>query len=578
MAKPDDGFTSQADPRHNSRQVLDGHERAPTRAFLRAVGYDDNDFRRPLIGVIHTWTETMPCNANHRRLTEEIKKGVREAGGTPMEINSIAVPDAISLGTEGMRASLISREVIADGVEVASRGHMFDGIVLVGGCDKTLPGLAMGLARLRLPAVMVYSGTILPGVFRGREVLLPDVYEGVGAVAAGKMSEEELDQLERVACPGAGACGGQFTANTMGLVVEMLGLSPFGTSSPPAESALKLEKARAAGHTVMSMVNSGLDTSQILTTAAFRNAIRGVAATGGSTNAVLHLLAIAHEAGVELDIDTFDKIIAETPVLTNVRPSGQLTALDLFRAGGSTNVAKKLYDAGLLAKAITCTGQTTDDIFSQAPAPEDNDVIRSFASPAKPAGYIAVLRGTLAPDSALVKLVGHDVRHYRGPARVFEREVDAMQAVLRREIIEGDVVIIRNEGPSGGPGMREMFDVSSALVGQGLGSSVALITDGRFSGAGRGILIGHVAPEASAGGPIALARDGDIIELDIDARRLDLLVSPEELADRRQGWQRARPRYRAGAYARYAAAVGPASRGAVTTPFVRLEDDGEKTQ
>jgi dihydroxy-acid dehydratase len=568
--------TSEVDPRRNSRQVLDGYERAPTRAFLRAVGYDDEDFSRPLIGVIHTWTETMPCNANHRRLAEEIKKGVREAGGTAMEINSIAVPDAFALGTEGMRASLISREVIADSVDVAARGHMFDGIVLVGGCDKTLPGLTMGLARLHLPAVIVYSGTILPGRFQGRDVLLPDVYEGVGAVAAGKMTPEELHQLELVACPGAGACGGQFTANSMGLVIEMLGLSPFGTSNPPAESALKLEKAREAGRAVMAMVNAGLDTSQILTPGAFFNAIRGIAATGSSTNAVLHLLAIAHEAGVELDIDLFDKVSVDTPVLVNVRPLGELTALDLFRAGGSANIAKKLYDAGLLADAVTCTGQTIQEIFADAPAAEDNGVIGSVESPAKPAGYLVVLRGTLAPDSALIKLTGHGIRQFRGTARVFDGEEEAMQAVLKQEIVEGDVVIIRNEGPNGGPGMREMMDVSAALVGQGLSSSVALITDGRFSGASRGLLIGHVAPEASAGGPIALVRDGDIVELDIDARRIDLLLSEEELARRRETWKPADPKYRTGTYAKYAQLVGPASHGAVTTPFGRTDGSRPK--
>ena len=520
-----------------------------------------------MIGVVHTWTETMPCNINHRQLAEEIKRGVREAGGTPMEINSIAVPDGFALGTEGMRASLISREVIADGIDVVARGHMFEGLVLVGGCDKTLPGLAMAAARLHLPAVMVYSGTTLPGRFRGRDVLLADVYEAVGSAASGEISRDDLHQLERVTCPGAGSCGGQFTANTMGLVVEMLGLSPFGTSNPPADSAAKLSKAREAGHIVMNMVKSGLDASQLLTLGAFVNAIRGVAATGGSTNAVLHLLAIAHEAGVELDIDTFGEVSADTPVLTNLRPSGQLTAYDLFKAGGSSNIAKKLFDAGLLAEALTCTGQTIGEIFANAPAAEVNDVIRSVAEPYKAAGNLVVLRGSLAPDSALVKLAGHSTHQYSGPARVFDSEEEAMHAVLRQEIVAGDVVVIRNEGPRGGPGMREMMDVSATLFGQGLGASVAMITDSRFSGASRGLLVGHVAPEAADGGPIALVENGDIIAIDIDARTVDLLVGPDELQSRRERWTAPTPRYKTGAFAKYALAVGSAARGAVTAPF-----------
>ena len=553
------------DPRHNSRQVFDGDTRAPTRAIMRAAGFTDEDFTRPTVGVIHCWTDTMPCNLNHRELASAVRNGVRSAGGTPMEINTIAVSDGIPMGTEGMRASLISREVIADSVEVAARGHMLDAVVLIGGCDKTVPGLVMALARLDLPGVVLYSGTIRPGRIGDRDITLPDVYEAVGAVATGAITRDEFAELERNACPGAGACGGQYTANTMAYVIEMLGVSPLGASSPPAVSAEKVEWAGVVGRTALDMLRAGVTAGDLLTEASFQNAVRGVVATGGSTNAVLHLLAIAHEAGVELSLDDFDRISAETPVITDLKPSGRRTVLDLYESGGTTGVTRELVAAGLLHDTLTCTGRTLFDEIERRPG-HTHAVVSSVAEPVKPAGGLRVLTGSLAPLGAVTKLAGHSTTTLTGPARVFESEEDAMAHVLARRIEPGEVVVIRNEGPRGGPGMREMFGVSSAVFGQGLGDSVALITDGRFSGAARGLMAGHVCPEAAVGGPIALVRDGDLIRIDLLERRLDLLVPEDELEERRKAWVARPARYRTGAFAKYAAQVSGADTGAVTTP------------
>lgn len=555
------------DPRHRSRTILDGRDRAPTRALLKAIGYTDEDFTKPIIGVIHSWTETMPCNINHRAVAAEVKRGVRAAGGTPMEINTIAVSDGVPLGTEHMRASLISREVIADSIELATIGHLFDAVVLIGGCDKTLPACALGYVRAGVPGVVAYSGTIAPGRFQGRDVILPDVYEAVGAHAAGRISDEDFRGLEDAACPGPGACGLQATANSMAMVMEFLGLSPIGSASAPAASDERMEVAFGLGEIVMRSLRNGLDHRRVLSRDSFENAIRGLAASGGSTNAVLHLLAIAREAEIPLTVDDFDRISADTPIVADLRPGGRYTAYDLHKAGGTALVARRLLEAGLLHEnAMTTDGRTIGEQIAAAPDGTGEPVLGTVQSPVRPAGGLRILRGNLAPDSCVIKLAGFSKRNHRGPARVFDSEEEAMAAVQAQRIVEGDVVIIRYEGPKGGPGMREMMDVSAALMGQGLGGSVALITDGRFSGASRGFTIGHVTPEAAEGGPIAIVQDGDTVSVDLDRRVVDLEVSEEEIAARLSRFTPPPPRYTRGVYAKYAQSVRPATLGASTSP------------
>jgi dihydroxy-acid dehydratase len=555
------------DPRHSSRRLLDGRDRAPARSYLKAIGFSDADLARPIVGVANTWTETMPCNYGLRRLAEHVKRGVREAGGTPMEFNTIAISDGITMGTEGMKTSLVSREVVADSIELVARGHMFDALVVLVGCDKTIPGGAMALLRVDVPGLVLYGGSIQPGRFRGRDVTVQDLFEAVGANAAGKMSDAELKELEDVACPGAGACGGQYTANTMALAMEFIGLSPMGSASVAATDAAKDEVGRASGALVMDLLRRGVRPRSITTPAAFENAIAGVAATGGSTNAVLHLLAMAREIGVSLAIDDFDRVSRRTPLWADLKPGGRYTAVDLGRAGGTGVVARRLVAAGVVdGGAMTVSGRTFAEEAARATETRGQTVVVPLESPLKPTGGLVILRGTLAPDGAVVKVAGHERTRHRGPARVFEREEDAMAAVTRREIRPGDVVVIRYEGPRGGPGMREMLGVTAALVGEGLGESVALLTDGRFSGATRGLMAGHVAPEAAVGGPIAAVREGDVIAFDVDARRLDLEVPEAVVRERLTGWRPPPPRYTSGVLAKYACMVSSAAEGAVTLP------------
>jgi dihydroxy-acid dehydratase len=553
--------------RLRSRAILEGPDRAPARAYLKGIGYDDEALSRPIIGIANTWTETMPCNFHLRLLAERVKDGVRAAGGTPMEYNTVAVSDGITMGTEGMRASLVSREVIADSVELVARGYMFDGIVALSGCDKTIPGCVMGLARLPdTPSVMLYGGSIAPGRYKGKDVTIMDVFEGVGAHAAGKMTDEELNELEGVASPGAGACGGQFTANTMATAFEMLGISAMGTSMVPAQDGMKGKVAEDVGRLIMKLIEDDVTPSQIITKESLENAIALVAASGGSTNAVLHLLAVAREAGVPLTIDDFDRISWATPLLADLKPGGRFVATDLYRAGGVRVLAKRLLDAGLIhPDAPTVSGRTIGQEAAAAEEPAGQEVIRPLDNPIKPNGGLAILRGNLAPDGCVVKLSGHTRIDHTGPARVFECEEDAFAAVKAQSIKAGDVVVIRNEGPSGGPGMREMLAVTAAIVGEGLGEDVALLTDGRFSGATRGFISGHVAPEAPRGGPIAAVRDGDIITFDVTNRRLDVDLSDEEIAKRVAAYEPLPPRYTTGVLGKYARHVGSASEGALTT-------------
>jgi dihydroxy-acid dehydratase len=562
------GTATTADPRALSRVLLDGPERAPARSMLKAIGYTDDDLGRPLVAVCHPWTDVMPCNAHLREVAAWVKEGVREAGGTPIEFNTISVSDGVSMGTEGMKASLVSREVVADSIELAVRGHLIDGLVAISGCDKTIPAAVMALARLDRPGLMLYGGSIAPGRWRGRDVTIQDVFEAVGAHAAGRMTEADLRDLEAVACPGAGACGGQFTANTMSAVGEALGISPLGANSVPALVPEKAEVARAAGRQAMALLRSGLRPSRILTRTSIENAIRVVAATGGSTNAVLHLLAIAHEAGIPLDIDDFDRISAATPLLADLKPGGRFVATDLYRVGGVALVLRRLLDAGLLdGSALTVTGRTmAEELAAAVVDTSDREVVRPLDDPLKPTGGLVILHGNLAPEGCVVKVAGHERLVHRGPARVFDSEDAAFAAVAAGAIRPGDVVVIRYEGPRGGPGMREMLHVTAAIVGEGLGESVALLTDGRFSGATRGLMAGHVAPEAAVGGPIAALREGDSVAFDIVARRLDVELSDAEIAERLRGWQAPPPRYRGGVMARYAALVSSASRGATTDP------------
>ena len=547
-----------------------GAARAPARAMLKGAGFSDADLERPLIGVASTWTEVTPCNVHLRRLAEHVKEGIRAAGGTPIEFNTIAVSDGITMGTEGMRASLVSREVIADSIELFVDAHLLDGVVALSGCDKTIPGTLMALARLNLPSLMLYGGAIQPGRFEGRDVTIQDVFEGVGAHAAGKLSDRQLYLLENAACPGAGACGGQFTANTMAVAATLLGLSPMGMNDVPATDPRKPEVARKAGALVLELVARDLRPRAVLTREAFENAIAASAATAGSTNAVLHLLAIAYEAGVALRIDDFDPISARTPVLADLKPGGRFTAVDMYRAGGTPVLARIMLEAGLLHDTMTVTGRTLAEECAGAEGAAGQEVLLPAAKAKKPRGGFAILRGNLAPDGCVLKLAGHDRQVHRGPARVFDGEEAAFAAVQARAIQPGDVVVIRYEGPRGGPGMREMLAVTAALVGQGLGDSVALLTDGRFSGATYGMMAGHVTPEAVCGGPIAFVDDGDMVTLDLEARRLDVDADLE--ARRKARRPKAAPELR-GVMGKYASLVASASEGAVTRPRRRTEEE-----
>jgi dihydroxy-acid dehydratase len=555
------------DLRRRSRTLYDGRDRAPARSYLKGIGYSDEDLTRPIIGIANTWTETMPCNFGLRALAEHVKRGVRAAGGTPMEFNTIAISDGITMGTEGMKTSLISREVIADSIELMGRGHMFDAMVVLVGCDKTIPAGAMALLRLDIPGVVLYGGSIQPGRFQGRDVTIQDLFEAVGANAAGRMSDADLKALEDRACPGAGACGGQYTANTMAMALEFLGLSPMGTASVAATDPGKARVAEETGGLVLDMLRRDLRPRAIATRAAYENAIAGVAASGGSTNAVLHFLAMAAESDVPLAIEDFDVISRRTPLLADLKPGGRFTAVDLGRAGGTGVLAARLVEAQLVdGSAVTASGRTFAEEAARAVEVAGQEVVRPLAAPLKKTGGLVILKGNLAPEGCVVKVAGHERMHHRGPARIFEREEDAMAAATSGAINAGDVVVIRYEGPRGGPGMREMLGVTAALMGAGLGEQVALLTDGRFSGATRGLMAGHVAPEAAVGGPIAALEEGDVITFDIAARRLDVDVSDAVLHARLARWQAPEPRYRTGVMAKYVALVSSASTGAVTRP------------
>lgn len=553
------------DLRHNSSRMMDGSSRAPARSYFKAVGFTEDDLRKPIVGVANTWIETMPCNYHLRDLAEHVKAGVREAGGTPMEFNTIAISDGETMGTEGMRASLVSREVIADSMELCARGYLFDAMVFLVGCDKTIPGAAMAQLRLNLPGVVLYGGSILPGRFHGRDVTIQDVFEAVGAHAAGRMADEPFHLLEDCASPGVGACGGQYTANTMSMALEFLGLSAIGSAGVPAPVPEKAEVARAMGRLTMEMLRAGRRPRDLVTRAAFHNAIATVAATGGSTNAVLHLLALAREAGVDLSIGEFDAISARTPVLADLKPAGRYVAVDMERAGGTRLLARRMLAGGLLdGDQRTPTGRTLAEESEGAVETPGQGVILPLDAPVQPNGGLAILRGNLAPEGCVVKIAHLGRETHIGPARVFESEEDAMAAVTSRSIRAGDVVVIRYEGPRGGPGMREMLDVTAALIGEGLGEDVALLTDGRFSGATRGLMAGHVAPEAAVGGPIAAVREGDTISFDIPNRRLDVNLPEGELTRRLDGFTPPAPRYASGVFAKYAALVSSASEGAIT--------------
>ena len=555
------------DLKHISRGITDGRDRAGARSMFKAVGFTDADLSKPLIGVANTWIETMPCNFHLRRLSAKVKEGIREAGGTPMEFNTIAISDGETMGTEGMRASLVSRELIADSIELVCRGQMFDAVVCVVGCDKTIPAAAMALARMNLPGLVLYGGTIAPGQYRGKDVTIQDVFEAIGANAAGKMTDKELHELENVACPAAGACGGQYTANTMSTVMEMIGLSPMGFNSVPAMDALKDQVSLECGKIVMNVLKEGLRPRDILTREAFENAIASVAATGGSTNSVLHLLAIAREAGVALEIEDFQTVSERTPLLADLKPSGRFVAADMHRAGGIRLLARRLVRGNYLhPDARTVTGQTISAEAETAVETPSQEVIAPLEKPLKASGGLVILKGNLAPEGCVAKISGHERLEHRGPARVFESEEDAMAAVTNKKIQAGDVVVIRNEGPKGGPGMREMLGVTAAIVGEGLGGSVALLTDGRFSGATHGLMAGHVSPEAALGGPIAGVRDGDMIRFDVRQRVLEVEVGVDVLRQRMAAWKAPEGRYPSGVFAKYAALVSSASQGAITRP------------
>jgi dihydroxy-acid dehydratase len=560
-----DPYARKTDPaKRHSAALTDGVDRAAARAMLKGIGFDDEALARPLVGIATNWIETMPCNWNQRELARHVRRGIIEAGGTPVEFNTIAVSDGVSMGTEGMRASLVSRETIADSIELVARGHLLDGLVCIVGCDKTIPAAVMALARLDLPGLVLYNGSIAPGRFRDRDVTIQDVFEAVGAAAAGTMSNADVHELEGVACPGAGACGGQFTANTMAMALEFLGISPAGLNDVPATDPAKHDAAFEAGRIAMQLVRDDTRPSQVITRDAIENAITAIAASGGSTNGVLHLLAIAYELGIDLTIDEFDRIAARTPIVADITPGGRFVATDLHAAGGVALVARELLKAGLVhGDAPNVDGRSLAEVATAVVETPGQEVVVPIETPLKATGGLAILRGNLAPDGCVVKLAGHERLFHTGPARVFESEEQCFVAVKARSLRAGDVIVIRYEGPAGGPGMREMLHVTAAIVGEGLGDEVALITDGRFSGATHGLMVGHVAPEAAHGGPIAAVRDGDTIELDVEARELRLLLSDDEIAARLADVVVPPPRYTKGVFARYAAGVSSASEGAV---------------
>jgi dihydroxy-acid dehydratase len=553
--------------RARSSVVVDGRDRAAARSFYHAVGFNDEDLAKPLVLIANTWTDAMPCNFGLRALADHVKAGVRAAGGTPMEFNTIAVSDGITMGTEGMKASLVSREVIADSIELVARGYGFDAIVALVACDKTIPAAGMALLRLDIPGLVLYGGSIAPGRYKGRDLTIGDVFEAIGEHAAGKIDDAELRAIEYAACPGAGACGGQFTANTMATVFEFLGLSPVGSASPGATDPRKEREGYRAGTMVMDLLRSGLTPRAIATRAAFENAIAAATGTGGSTNSVLHLMAMAREAGVPLSLEDFERISDRTPIVADLRPGGKYVALDVDKAGGIQLIARRMVEGGLVdGDTLTPSGRSLRDEVASAVETPGQLVVATAERPFKPKGGLRILRGNLAPDGAVVKVAGHEPTLLTGRARVFEREEDAMHAVDAREIVAGDIVVIRYEGPKGGPGMREMLGVTSAIVGQGLGDTVSLVTDGRFSGATRGLMVGHVAPEAFVGGPIAAVRDGDRITIDVENSRLDVDLPDAEIAERLRGWRAPKPRYASGVFAKYAALVSSAAEGAVTRP------------
>jgi dihydroxy-acid dehydratase len=556
---------SQNPMKPRSGAITDGPSRAPARAMLKAVGFSDADLRKPIIGVANTWIEIGPCNYHLRTLAEYVKEGIRAAGGTPMEFNTVSISDGITMGSQGMKASLISRDLIADSIELVARGNLFDGLIALSGCDKTIPGTIMALARLDIPGVMLYGGSIAPGQFHGHNVTIQDVFEAVGAHSSGKMSDADLLAIENQACPGAGACGGQFTANTMSTVGEFLGISAMGFNDVPALDPEKKRIGKEAGALVLDLLKRNVRPRQLITRDSIENAIASVAATGGSTNAVLHLLAIAREAGVELNIDDFDRISAKVPLLADLKPSGRFVATDMYRAGGAGLIAKRLKEAGILKNnAMTVTGRTIGEEADRAVEPKNQEVVRPLSNPMSPNGGLAIVRGNLAPEGAVVKIAGKKVLTFQGTAKVFDNEEAAFDAVEHGRIIAGDVVVIRYEGPKGGPGMREMLGVTGALQGAGLGETVALLTDGRFSGATHGLMAGHVAPEAAAGGPIAAVKDGDIIVFDIPNRQLRVEISDKEMSERLSKWKAPAPLFTTGVMAKYAKLVSSASLGAVT--------------
>ena len=553
-------------PKLRSQALIGGANRAGARAMFRASGLKDDDFSKPLIGVANTWIEIGPCNYHLRELAEHVKAGIRKAGGTPLEFNTVSISDGITMGTEGMRASLISREVIADSIELVTRGNLFDALIVLVGCDKTIPGGVMALARLNIPGLVLYGGSIAPGQFEGHAVTIQDVYEAIGSHSSGKMDDARLLALEKSACPGAGACGGQFTANTMAMVCEFLGIAPMGLSSVPATNQGKAAAGERAGELVLDLLRKNVTPSEIITKAAIENAIAGVAATGGSTNAVLHLLAIANEARLPLVIDDFDRVSRKTPIIADLKPGGRFVATDLFAAGGTALIAKRMIEAGLLKpEALTVTGKTIGQEADAAKETPKQEVVRGAKNPLKPTGGLVILKGNLAPEGAVIKVAGHNITTFRGTARVFDNEEAAFSAVDQGKIKAGDVIVIRYEGPRGGPGMREMLAVTAALVGAGLGDSVALLTDGRFSGATHGLMAGHVAPEAACGGPIAAVNDGDTIVFDVPNRTLQIELSDEEIKRRLASWKAPAPRFTSGVMAKYAFLVSSSSRGAVTT-------------
>ena len=559
---------NEMDLKQNSRAISEGPNRAPARAMLKAAGFTDDDLKKPFIGIANTWIEIGPCNYHLRDLAAALKHGIREAGGTPMEFNTVSISDGITMGAEGMRTSLVSREVIADSIELVARGNHFDGIVALVGCDKTIPGAVMALARLDIPGLVLYGGSIAPGNCGGKDITIQDVFEAVGAHARHKIDDRQLLDIENAACPGPGACGGQFTANTMAMACEFLGISPLGSASVPAVDAHKPEVAHEIGKLVMKLLERKLTPRQVITHKSIENAIAGVAASGGSTNAVLHLLAIAHEAGFEFDIEEFEKVCARVPIIASLKPAGDYVATDLYRAGGTALIARRLHEAKLLhSDAITVSCKTIGEEAQTAKETPNQKVVHTMDKPLKKRGGLVILKGNLAPEGCVLKTAGHDVQHFEGPARVFNSEEETFAAVQQNKIKSGDVVVIRYEGPRGGPGMREMLAVTAAIVGAGLSDSVALLTDGRFSGATHGFMVGHVAPEAARGGPIAAVKDGDKITIDVANRELRFAISEDEMAKRMRGWSAPKPRYQSGVMRKYAREVSSAARGAVTTIF-----------